>query len=275
MVTPRYLGFELAFDVALIEGGTKKRELRINGVPTRQGVAHMGDTIELRGEYESKLLLYCTKRPMELRTAYPEEGAWGPFGEADPYGFVGESPARWALRERLVFAAKAGFHTLLLGESGSGKELCAKFLHALSSRAGRKLVTRNAAAFTESLIDADLFGNIAGFPNPGTPERPGLFGEADGGTLFFDEIGEMPTWLQAKLLRATDPDGEYTPLGMSMPKRCNVRVIAATNRELWELKHDFAGRMKTRLGVPGLNDVGSGNSAVPIPETLAGWSCAA
>jgi two-component system nitrogen regulation response regulator GlnG/two-component system response regulator HydG len=142
---------------------------------------------------------------------------------------------------------------LLLGESGTGKELVAQAIHASSSRRAKRLVARNAATFPSGLIDAELFGNVANYPNAGMPERPGVVGEADGGTLFLDEIGELPTELQSHLLRVLDAGGDYQRLGDAKRRRADVRVVAATNRPLDELKHDLAARLSLRIELPGLD----------------------
>src|SRR5262249_4513267 len=151
------------------------------------------------------------------------------FGAPDPHGILGESPAAWALREHLSLAAHSGQHILLLGQSGTGKELAARAIHALSPRRDKPFIARNAATFPEGLVDAELFGTAKGYPNAGSPERPGLIAEADGGTLFLDEIGELPAHLSSHLLRVLDRGGEYQRLGESRVRRSDLRVVAATN----------------------------------------------
>ena len=158
----------------------------------------------------------------------------------------------WRLRESIAFAAKADTHVMLLGESGTGKELAAHAIHKLSSRGERTFVARNAATLPSGLIDAELFGNAKNYPNPGMPDRPGLIGEADGGSLFLDEIGELPVELQAHLLRVLDSDGEYQRLGEGTTRRSRLRIIAATNRDIGALKHDFAARFTARVDLPAL-----------------------
>jgi two-component system nitrogen regulation response regulator GlnG/two-component system response regulator HydG len=167
---------------------------------------------------------------------------------------VGESPAAYRLRDLAAFHAKASTNVLLLGPSGSGKELAARAIHRLSRRADRPWVARNAATFPAGLIDAELFGNPRNYPNPGMAERPGLIGQADGGTLFLDEIGELPAELQAHLLRVLDGDGEYHRLGEAAPRRADLRLVAATNRDAQALKHDLLARLTLRLRLPGLEE---------------------
>lgn len=115
------------------------------------------------------------------------------------------------------------------------------------------MVARNAATIPSGLADAELFGNVANYPNPGMPDRRGLVGEADGGTLFMDEIGELPEELQAKLLRVLDAQGEYQRLGEARTRKTDMRLIGATNRPVSALKHDVAARFRLRLRVPGLD----------------------
>jgi two-component system nitrogen regulation response regulator GlnG/two-component system response regulator HydG len=174
------------------------------------------------------------------------------FGEADRSGIVGESEATWRLREQLRAAAEADAHALITGSSGSGKELAGRAIHAWSRRAQGPLVARNAATFPDTLIDAELFGSSKNFPNVGAAERAGLVGEADGGTLILDEVGELPSAQQAHLLRVLDAGGEYQRLGESRTRRSNLRVLGLTNRAPEELKLDFLARFPIRLRVPDL-----------------------
>jgi len=222
----------------------------VNGAPADDTLVRPGDVISLEGE----LILLCAARPRLIPRLHADARAPHPFGEPDAHGLVGESPALWALRDRLAFVGPREPHVLVLGESGAGKELCARAVHALSSRAGRPLVSRNAATLPPGLVDAELFGNARDYPNPGLAERPGLLGEAHGSTLFLDEIGEMPPALQAHLLRALDAGGEYQRLGDAAVRRADVRLVAATNRSPVELKHDFLARLALTVEVPGLGD---------------------
>ena len=152
----------------------------------------------------------------------------------------------------IAFMAPRSEHVLISGESGSGKELVARAVHALSHRAHMPFVARNASTFPEALVDAELFGHAKNYPNPGMPERQGLIGEASGGTLFLDEIAELPQALQTHLLRVLDA-GEYHRLGEVSPLTSNLRLVAATNRPE-QLRADLAARLKLSLRVPSLNE---------------------
>jgi two-component system nitrogen regulation response regulator GlnG/two-component system response regulator HydG len=208
-----------------------------------------GDVLEVQHE----LLLLCLRRPSVIPSLPGDAHVpFHPFGEADTLGLVGESPSIWELRRQIAFTAARQTHVLVLGASGTGKELVARAIHALSARAAKPLISRNAATFPETLIDAELFGNARNYPNPGMADRSGLIGEADGSTLFLDEIGELPTPLQAHLLRVLD-QGEYQRLGESTTRRSDLRLVAATNRPEQSLKHDVLARLRTRLTLPDLN----------------------
>jgi transcriptional regulator with GAF, ATPase, and Fis domain len=222
-----------------------RRPLKVAGDVVERAVVPFGATFEI----DDQLLFYVTRRSVGGPAAADTSA---PFGEADRHGLVGESPAAWALRASVEFAARAPAHVLVHGPSGTGKELVARAIHAASTRGGRAMVARNAATLPDGLIDAELFGNVKGYPNPGMAERNGLVGEADGSSLFLDEIGELPAGLQAHLLRLLDRDGEYQRLGDSRVRRADLRVIAATNRDPASLKHDLAARLVVRVEVPGL-----------------------
>ncbi|HEY2512280.1 MAG TPA: sigma 54-interacting transcriptional regulator [Polyangiaceae bacterium] len=224
--------------------------LVVNGVPSEKAVVRTGDVLEI----DRRLLLLVVHRTWPL--AEPQEEIPlrpFPFGGADEDGFVGESEAVWALRRRVRRAARAPGHVLLLGASGTGKELAARAVHAHSRRGERPLVARNAATFPESLVDAELFGNAKNFPNVGMLDRPGLVGAADGSTLFLDEIGELPLHVQPHLLRVMDR-GEYQRLGDATARHADIRVVGATNRPRATLRSDLSARFLHEVALPDLND---------------------
>jgi two-component system nitrogen regulation response regulator GlnG/two-component system response regulator HydG len=234
-------------DHALRVENIGRNQLLVNGEERQSAEVEPGDTLTLR----NALVLLVIRREADP-PATPSPAF--PFGQPDPWGMVGESAAAWQLRSELRFAAGHDHHVLLQGESGVGKEIAAAALHAMSRRGARALVSRNAATLPEGLVDAELFGTARNYPNVGSPERPGLIGEADGSTLFLDEIGELPAALQAHLLRVLDAGGAYQRLGDARPRRADLRVVAATNRPLDALKHDLAARFLSRVTLPGLNE---------------------
>ena len=144
---------------------------------------------------------------------------------------IGSSPAMKRVVQLVERVAPTEKTVLITGESGTGKEVIAKAIHAASSRADHPLVTINCAALPEHLVESELFGHEKGSFTGATAEQPGLFEVADGGTLFIDELGELPLSLQPKLLRVLE-DGSLRRVGSSQERRVNVRVIAATNRDL-------------------------------------------
>jgi len=144
---------------------------------------------------------------------------------------IGDSPA---LRQTIAMARKVtGTDTtvLLLGETGTGKELFAKAIHAGSDRVSFPFIALNCSAFSRDLLESELFGHKAGAFTGAIKDKKGLIEEADGGTLFLDEIGEMQLDLQAKLLRVLEV-GQFFKVGSTTPTAANVRVFSATNRNL-------------------------------------------
>lgn len=144
---------------------------------------------------------------------------------------IGNSPQMRKLREEIDTVANTDLAVLITGETGTGKELVARTLHARSHRSEQALVHVNCAALPEQIAESELFGHVKGAFTGATSHRAGKFELADGGTLFLDEIGELPLSLQAKLLRALQ-QGEIQRVGSDKLLRVNVRLIAATNRDL-------------------------------------------
>ncbi|CAK7059822.1 MAG: Regulatory protein AtoC [Desulfovibrio sp.] len=151
---------------------------------------------------------------------------------SDPLApLVGDGSAMRRLREFIRQAAPSEATVLILGESGTGKELIADALHALSPRAPHTLVKVNCAALPAHLLESELFGYAKGAFTGADKDKPGRFQLADKGTLFLDEVGELPADVQAKLLRALQ-ERVVEPLGGVKPQTVDVRIIAATNRDL-------------------------------------------
>lgn len=243
------LRFETGTDGGLQVDNLGRARLLLDGRPVDRAALAPGAVLEIEG----LALMLCDVRPFALPPFPSGCAAWPafPFGQADPLGLVGESPACWALRQRVAFVAPRAAHVLVRGPSGTGKEAVAQAIHALSPRSRRPLLSRNAATIPEGLVDAELFGNLRNYPNPGMAERPGMVGEADGSSLFLDEFGELPPAVQAHLLRLLD-SGEYSRLGESKPRRSDLRLVGATNRPDEALKADVLARFRLRVDTPGL-----------------------
>ncbi len=146
-------------------------------------------------------------------------------------GFVAESAAMRAVLETITRASGADTPVLIQGESGTGKELLARILHTRSRRLGKPFLAINCAAIPETLLESQLFGHRRGSFTDAREDRPGLFQQAAGGTVFLDEIGDMPAALQAKMLRVLQ-EKEVHPLGAEAPVPVDVRIVAATHRNL-------------------------------------------
>ena len=163
---------------------------------------------------------------------------------AEFHGMIGRGPIMqdlFALIRRLAPHVRTA---LITGETGSGKELVARALYRAGPRRGKRFVVINCAAVVETLFESELFGHTRGAFTGATDNKPGLFEVADGGTLFLDEVGELPSKLQAKLLRVLE-SGEIQRVGASEPRRVNVHVLAATNKDL--AADAAAGRFRSDL----------------------------
>ena len=168
--------------------------------------------------------------------------AVGPHFER--YGIVGHSTALNEVIQRIDRVAATRSTVLITGETGTGKELVARAIHACSSEHAKPFIRVNCAAIPETLLESELFGHVRGAFTDATAPRKGKFSLADGGTILLDEIATLGVTLQAKLLRVLQ-EREFEPLGSERVERVNVRVIAATNRDLRELV--TAGRFQEDL----------------------------
>ena len=149
------------------------------------------------------------------------------------YRIIGESVPMKALRQQLTLMAATNGRVLIYGESGSGKELVAHALHAMSPRAGEPFVEVNCAAIPEDLIERELFGHVKGIFASAHEASTGKFQKADAGTLFLDEVGDMSLRTQSKVLRALE-EQRFEPLGAAESVNVDVRVVASTNKNLEE-----------------------------------------
>jgi DNA-binding NtrC family response regulator len=171
--------------------------------------------------------LASLQREPAPRPAAGESASGGP-------ALVGHSPAIIDVMKTLARVAPSQATVLVLGETGTGKELVARMVHRYSARADQRFVAANCSALAEGLLESELFGHVRGAFTGAASARPGLFREADRGTLFLDEIGDISPGLQARLLRVLQ-EHEIVPVGSESPVRVDVRVLAATHRDLPEL----------------------------------------
>lgn len=163
---------------------------------------------------------------------------------------LGDTPAMKRVVELVTKVAPTDSTVLLLGESGTGKDLLANTIHRLSPRKDKPFVAINCAALPEQLLESELFGHVAGAFTGAQSDKTGLFREADGGTIFLDEIGAMPLLAQARLLRVLQ-NGEIRRVGEAQAGHVEVRVLAATNRDLVEAvaQKEFREDLYFRLNV--------------------------
>jgi len=168
----------------------------------------------------------------------------------DHYGIVGRSRAMQEVIHKLERVAQSRSTVLVTGETGTGKELAARAIHARSAERDMPLIKVNCAAIPEALIESELFGHLKGAFTGATSTRRGRFALADGGTIFLDEIGTLGTAVQAKLLRVLQ-EREFEPVGSERTQKIDVRVIAATNRDLRAMVGDgtFQEDLYYRLSV--------------------------
>ncbi len=173
---------------------------------------------------------------------------------------VFEDPTMKALEQSVRRVAPASVNVLVLGETGAGKDIVASMLHELSTRAEQPFLRLNCASVPEALLESELFGHERGAFTGAATSKPGLLEAADGGTVFLDEVGDLPLALQAKLLRVIESK-EITRLGALKPKAVDVRFVAATNRDLAQqvadgrFRQDFFYRLNSvTLHVPPLRE---------------------
>lgn len=179
------------------------------------------------------------------------------------FGIVGNAPALVAAVERAIRVAPIDLSVLVTGESGSGKEFFPQIIHAFSARKHAKYIAVNCGAIPEGTIDSELFGHEKGAFTGAVDSRKGYFEEASGGTIFLDEVAELPLTTQARLLRVLET-GEYLRVGSSTVQKTDIRVVAATNVDLLravaegKFREDLYYRLSTiQIHIPPLRDRGN------------------
>ena len=203
----------------------------------------MDETLQLRGKYFGPNRNFCPilpslkvwgSKPILLYAQVkddPGEKVVQSKSSLKDIGIIGNSPPIKALARQIETTARCDLTVLITGESGTGKELVARAIHQQSGRSALPFISINCGALSESLLESELFGYERGAFTGANQKQKGLFQAAHTGTIFLDEIGEMPIGTQARLLRVLET-GEFIRVGSSKVQKTDVRVIAATNRDL-------------------------------------------
>ena len=229
---PGFNGFEILAAARTHAPGTPVIAMSGSAeIPDAVRAMHAGARDFLIKPFEIKALEEAVSnvlKPQPPEVAPPDPIIWRDHNA--PW-MLGNDPAMLPVFSLLSQVADTRCTVLITGESGTGKELAARSLHAGSSRASKPFVAVNCAAIPPSLVESELFGHVKGAFTGATTSRVGRFAQADRGTIFLDEIGEMETGVQAKLLRLIQ-DGELMPVGDETAQKIDVRILAATNRNL-------------------------------------------
>jgi len=213
-------------------------------------------------DYVSKPMNVEEIRAAVHRVLQRQREVRAPLGGAieEPAGIIGRTPAMVEVYKTIARVAPGLSTVLILGESGTGKELVARAIHRHSARRERPFVAVDCTSLTETLLESELFGHVKGAFTGAIADTPGLFAEADGGTIFLDEIGEITPPLQAKLLRVLQ-EHQVRPVGGAQWRSVDVRVVAATNRDLagaaasGEFREDLYYRLKVvTISLPPLRE---------------------
>jgi len=178
-------------------------------------------------------------RDMIARSREPDLAvAWDGTVDNEAAGFIADSPASRDLARWIARVGPSSVPVLITGESGVGKELAAWALHRASMRRRDRFVPLNCGAIPDGLLESELFGHAKGGFTGAVADKPGLLEVAHGGTVFFDEIAELPASMQVRLLRALE-NGEIRRVGETRTRHVDARIIAATNRPIWDNRFEF------------------------------------
>ena len=212
--------------------GIGGREFRIEGRPSK---------IMWHGRPAVFAISIDLKEPVSHRKIGSVSGQFLDRQERFSHGMIGRSQVMKALYNKIDLASQIDLSVLILGESGSGKELVARAIHDSSSRSHQNFIAVNSTAISEHLFESEFFGHKKGAFSGASCDKAGYFDAAEGGTLFLDEIGDLSKKAQAKLLRVIDTM-EYFPVGCALPKKSSARILLATNLDPVNLVED--GRMR-------------------------------
>ncbi len=238
-----YRAARLVFDADLLLPGSAPAYWRREAIGTLRQTGALGpaERLEIRDAGPWQIVALILDEAARGRSsgepevveepAVPAEPEPAELAPIHPLGLVGESPALRAAIDRMARLAPGGLPVLIQGESGTGKELAARWLHRASPRSSGVFVAVNCAALSETLLLSDLFGHARGAFTGADRDRKGVFETAHGGTVFLDEIGDLPLPAQGMLLRVLQ-EGEVRRLGESTPRKVDARVLTATHRDL-------------------------------------------
>lgn len=229
---PRRTGLDALSDYRKLPGEPEVIFITAHGdVPQAITAVREGAYDYLLKPFDAERLVFLVQRAGELVRLRRKARELEQSNQPAAAMILGQSPQIEEIRRLVETAGPTGAPVLITGDSGTGKELLARSLHEHSERRDGPFVIANCSAFTETLVESELFGHEKGAFTGADKPRAGLFEAADGGTLFLDEIGELALQLQAKLLRAIQ-EGEVRRVGSSQTRTVNTRIVAATNRDL-------------------------------------------
>jgi DNA-binding NtrC family response regulator len=233
---PGRTGLELIRDLAPLPAAERPQVIMMTAHATIENAIEamkLGAYDYLQKPFEVEELLVVVRRALEEQSLRRQHGYLLAEREEefDHYGIVGKSRAIEGVIQKLELVARAKSTVLITGETGTGKELVARAIHARSAQRDRPLIKVSCPAIPETLIESELFGHVKGAFTGAVSNRRGRFALADGGSIFLDEIGTLSAPVQAKLLRVLQ-EREFEPVGSERTQSVDLRVIAATNRDL-------------------------------------------
>ena len=245
-ISRQQLALEAAGDVVDVQR-VGKAPMRLNGTTCSSGRLEPGDTLAIG----TQLLLVCVLRPglLPRLRSYPQEPSHE-FGKPDRFGLVGESPALWRVREQAALLARANEPALICGPPGVETGPVAQTIHGLSELSEQPLLIRSSALLPDELGSVEIFGNLPDCPTPGLPEREGLLGEANGTTLYLDQVDKLSSELQTRLAGVLASGGHYKRLGASEDTHSSFRLLCSAPSS--EQSHELFSKLRLRAEIPGL-----------------------